>query len=211
MAEKEQAKATPKPKVEAFFRDVVDVEKDPGDRWVIGKRLSEVRKRRPKGSKSLDIDIPEKDREQVEVALILRRIPYEIAREYREIWVSHREVKDAFGNARDEEYWETERLNQMIHRKCLWMWLDTENLWVEVGDEEAANMYIKGHIDAGKTAPAIKPGDTICIDGILNDEIKLHLLDRFNALKSKIVEAEAEYSAAEQKAESRLRKNSRSG
>ena len=203
-----------KPKVDAFFRDVVDHEKDPGDKWKMGHRLSEVRKRRPKGSKSLKVDqskLTDKDREKIEVGLVLRRMPFEINQELREMWVSTREVKDGFGNVRTEEYWENNKLNLFIFEKCLWMWLDTYNLWVEAGDEEAVKMYQKGYADNGGAPPSIKTGETICVDGHLNEEIRRHLMDRFSSIKTKIIEASGEYDRAEKETEASLRKNSASG
>lgn len=201
-------------KIDSFFRDVVDHDKDPGDKWKMGNRLSEVRKRRPKGSKSVKLDtskLTDKEREEVEVGLVLRRMPFEVNQELRELFISKRQVKDGFGNVRSEEYWENDNLNRFIFEKCMWMWLGTYNMWVEAGDEDAVKMYQKGYAESGANLPQIKPGDDIRLDGHLTEEIKRHLLDRFTAIKTKCIEASGEYEQAEKDNESRLRKNSASG
>jgi hypothetical protein len=194
-----------------MFRDVVDYDKDPGEPWPIGKRRSSMKKlAKTQGVKHLKaVQVDAKDEEYIIVYLILRRMPQEVQQELRDLFISKREIKDKFGNVRSEEYWEPEKINTMATEKWLWMWLDTKNFWVEVGDDSAAEMYRKAYTTNGHKAPDTLKAETMhCVDGHINDTVKRHLLGRFSEIPQQIAAAAQKYDEVEKVHEESLRKNS---
>jgi hypothetical protein len=205
---------TNKAKIEPFIFDVFDASKDPGERVVLGKRRSLMKKlAKEQGKKDpKDADVPKKDEEFVEVAMFVRRMPIEQQNDLNRMYKSKREIKDGFKNVRTEEYWETEAIDRVGTEKAVWMLVSFENFVVEIGDEEAVLMYKKGFEENGKPIPPeCKVGGWIFLDGILTEEIKRHLINRFSGLKSKILAEAGKHQDLEKEEEERLRKNSWSG
>ena len=179
----------------------MDPDKDPGEPWLLGK----ARIVKP-GAKKKDEAVPE----EVDVNLILRRMPVEMVSEFEEIWKVPRTLRDLAGNEREVKEWDHgPRLLRFGTEQALWMWLDTENLVVSIGDDQALALYIKAHEDSSKPIPKnLKKDGSVLIDGILTDDVKRHLLDRFPRVKSLILEAGRKYNTLEAEGEAKLRKNS---
>lgn len=194
MAEKKKAAPkTAKGQIQSLFRDVVDVDADPGERWPMQKV--------PVLSKTGEL------LEEVEVALILRRMPREITKEFEALYMTKRDTKDNFGNKRVTHEWELPKLDQFGTARALWMWIGAENMLMEVGDEAAA-VLIGDAVEAGGSArPDLKVGDSFKIDEYLTEELKTHYVSRFPALKKFILECAQNYDDMEDKYEDRLRKN----
>lgn len=213
---KTTAKAEDLPDMEPMFRDVVDYDKDPGEPWPIGKRRSLVKKKakeqKAKHLKAAKVEPKEDEEDWIVVYLMLRRMPQEVIQELRDLYISSRDVKDAFGNVRSEEYWENHKMNQMATEKYLWMWIDTKNFWVEVGDEKAVALYKTAWTARGDKAPdTLQVGSMYCVDGNLTDDIKRHLLTRFSVIPQQCALAAQKYDELEKVHEDKLRKNSQSG
>jgi hypothetical protein len=206
--------ATKATKIEPFVFDVFDAEKDPGERVVLGKRRSLMKKLAKEQGKRdpKDADVPKKDEDLVEVAMFVRRMPIEQQNDLNRLYKSKREIKDAFKNVRTEEFWETDSIDRVGSEKAVWMLVNFENFVVEIGDEEAVLMYKRGFEDNGKPVPPeCKVGGWIFLDGILNEEIKRHLINRFSGLKGRILAEAGKHQDLEKEEEERLRKNSSSG
>ena len=194
------ATAKKEPQIEPFFRDIVDPDKDPGEAWKLGDaKIVKPGKKLKDGAKPATVDLN----------LILRRMPTEMVAELEELWKIDRELTDMAGNKRDTKEWDHgPRLLRFGLERCVWMWLDTENLVVGVGDQDALTMYVKAYEEAGRTVPpTLKVDGNVLIDGILNDDVKRHLMDRFPRIKSAILEAANKYTTLESEGEAKLRKN----
>lgn len=191
--EKKKAVSKPKGQIQSLFRDVVDVDADPGERWVMQKV--------PVTSKTGEL------LDEVEVALILRRMPREVTKEFEALYMTKREMKDNFGNKRITHEWELPKLDQFGTARALWMWIGAENMLMEVGDEAAA-VLMGDAVEAGGAArPTLKVGDSFNIDEHLTEDLKAHYVSRFPALKKFILECAQSYDEMEDKYEDRLRKN----
>jgi hypothetical protein len=191
----DKKKVTPKSKgqIQSIFRDVVDVDADPGERWVMQKV--------PVTSKTGEV------LDEVEVALILRRMPREVTKEFEALYMTKRDMKDNFGNKRVTHEWELPKLDQFGTGRALWMWIDSENMLMEIGDEAAAILIGDAVEEKGEARPTLKVGDSFKIDGYLTEALKAHYISRFPALKKFILECAQAYDEMEDKYEDRLRKN----
>lgn len=211
---REKKKVSNIKKVEPFVFDVFDEDKDPGDRIVIGKRRSLMKKlAKEQGVKDpKEAKIPKDDEDLVEVAMFVRRMPNERQNELNSMYKSKRVIKDAFKNERTEEYWEGDSIDKVGTEKAVWMLVNFENFVVEIGDQEAVEMYKRGFEGADKPVPTdCKVGGWVFLDGILTEEIKRHLINRFSGLRNRILTEAGKHQALEREEEERLRKNSPSG
>ena len=194
VVEKNKASAAKaKGEIQSLFRDVVDPEADPGERWVMQKV--------PVKSKTGEI------LDEVEVALVLRRMPREVTKEYEALYMTKRDMKDNFGNKRVTHEWELPKLDQFGTARALWMWIDCENMMMEIGDQQAAILIADAVEENNEARPDLKVGASFKIDGYLTDSLKAHYLSRFPALKKFILECAQRYDEMEDKYEDRLRKN----
>lgn len=165
--------------IEPFLLDYGDPGHDKGERWPIGKRKSVA-----EGKPIEGVNLPKKSEPQeIEVCLIVRRMPQDIHREMEEHYARYRDVKDMFGNTRPERYFKIEDQRAFLHAKHLWVWADTENLVLGVQDGDAAALY------SAAFSKDVKVGQYVRIDGHLTQPVKEHLLNRYAVFRENLTEA----------------------
>ncbi len=192
-------------KVKPFLHDVVDVEKDKGEPWIIGHR--EVEDSPDKKAKPADgkfgVQPPaktkpkgkESKKKKVSISLILRRCPSEVHQEMGNLYRSTRVVKDTFGNEREEHYFEPENFEEFQNEKARWMWKDTKNFVVEIDDEpKTLELYNTTRKDG---EPPFKGGETILLDGHWTDELRKHFVVRYKWIRIEIIKANLKYESAD--------------
>jgi hypothetical protein len=190
--------------LEPFLKDVVDVQKDHGEPWLIGYRKrvpskAEQKKRSgPKGIKG-PAKPPRKkeddDKDKVGIFLRLRRCPTDVNRTMGNMYRSEREKTDAFGNKVQDFYYTPDNFEAFLSEKARWMFLDTENFVVEIDDDpETIAMYNRAVYPEGpQDGKGIKAGAKILLDGKWNDELRSHFINRYKWLRNEIMKANVEY------------------
>lgn len=203
--------------LESFLKDVVDVEKDPGEPWLIGfrKRVKPktAAKKTPSGikgpAKSAKSKEKKDDDDKVGIYLRLRRCPSDVVRDMGNLYRSEREKKDAFGNSIQDFYFTPENFEAFLNEKARWMFLNTENFFIEIDeDEETVAMYNRAFFPTGVPAgKGIKPGAKLQLDGHWNDELRAHYINRYKWIRNEIMKANVKYEAVESVKDEFLRGN----
>ncbi len=197
--------------LESFLKDIVNVEKDHGEPWLLGYRKRIKPKTEAKKTSS-GVKGPKKKKDddpKVGIYLRLRRCPADVNREMGNMYRSEREKKDAFGNTVQDFYFTPENFEAFLNEKTRWMFLDTENFFVEIDeDEETVAMYNRAFFPTGVPAgKGIKPKAKLQLDGHWNDELRTHYINRYKWIRNEILKANQKYEDVESVKDEFLRGN----
>lgn len=196
--------------LEPFLLDVVNPEKDPGEKWLIGLR---TKKAKPEERTADDVakdalakaagksEEPPPEPEKIPVYFILRRMPNDMSNRLAQSYRDEREIQDIVGNKRTEYYFKPEKEQALKEEKALWMLRDSENLVVGVTDEEGAALYTHA---LGRT---VNVGETILVDGHWNDELRSHYIRRYEWVLTTIMMADRQYRSVQAQKDERLQGN----
>jgi hypothetical protein len=137
-----------------------------------------------------------------DVKLHLRIMPSSVMRQIEKRHGRETQEKNALGQLVCSYERNVDETYAFLHERAAWLWVDTTNFVIEMGDDKSAEFFRDTLKDE-----AIKKGEEVKLDGRLNGRIKAFLFQRNQDLALRIVREEAKLKEAVAKEEKGLSGN----